>query len=397
MGTEVLSQLWVAWQPIVDLTTGNLIGHEALVRGPVDSPLAMPAELFAWADRGGHAQELELACRRLALDAASQEWPTDQRLFLNVDGRWPRLPEPFERRTVPAVPLAVEISERHSTLDNPRLLEALARWRHAGHWLVVDDYGTGYAAAATVLAIQPDIVKVDRQLIAGLDHDHQKRSFFAMFRGWTEDLGCRLVAEGIETAEELAALRDLGCDYGQGFWLGRPSPTLQGPVALPERTMPTRRAPATDLVHPVLAFYGSAIAQSTIPSYVVDRRRRLVAWNDAAANLLGYGREHMEGHLCFTSPLDHRSREDARLCVAACPLVLAMAQRQIESSVVSARTRSGERQVLSVSATPLVDSATGRVVGALEQFSALPSWPAAPASGPDLPEPGSSVAGRRLA
>lgn len=119
-----------------------------------------------------------------------------------------------------------------------------------------------------------------------------------MFRGWTGDLSCRLVAEGIETAEELAALRDLNCDYGRGFWLGRPSPHRNAAVALGAPAQPKLEARASDWVRPMLACYGSA-----------------------------------------------------------------MAQGRVESSLLSARTRSGHRPVLSVSVTPLVDSAGGLANG----------------------------------
>ncbi|MGC8486955.1 MAG: EAL domain-containing protein [Clostridia bacterium] len=380
---DLLAHLWVAWQPVVDLERGVPVGHEALIRGPVGSRWAMPAELFAWADGAGRARELEMACRGLAFEAAQAWWPPGQRLFLNVDGRWTRASELGAHRAG-GIPLALEISERHPIVSDPALLSAVARWRQAGHLLVLDDYGTGYAAAATVLAVQPDIVKLDRALISGIDGNRQKRSLVRSLRAWTTDLGIRLVAEGIETEAELAVLQDLGCDYGQGYLLGRPGPDMRAATEISLTVSRQRRVPAPTGAASPLTFYAGAIQDSPIASYIVDHRRRLVAWNAAAAALLEHSAEDLVGELCFRSPLDHRNQAGHRLCVGACPLVHAMAERRMHNGVVSARTRSGVRQVIQVWVLPLVDSRSGRVVGALEQFSPIAGWPDATAAVPGV-------------
>ena len=392
MESDVLSQLWVAWQPIVDLSEGVIVGHEALIRGPGDSPWATPAALFAWAEEEDRAADLEQACRTLALVQADADWEPGRYLFLNVDGRWPRLPDPWEHRGSTRAPLVLELSERHSVLDNPPLLEAVARWRAAGHLLALDDYGTGYAGAATVLAIHPHFVKLDRALIADIDRSFEKRSLVKALRVWTRDLGIQLVAEGIETAAELAVLQDLGCDYGQGFLWGRPEPKRQ----TRRRKVTTGRLPVASRTlvqaEPALGFYAEAIRTSPIPSYVVDARRRMVAWNQAAAQLLGFTAEDLVGHTCDRSPLDHRDQAGHRLCVGACPVAEAMAGRTPVRERVSARSRTGPRRIITVAVVPLIDSATGRVVGALEQFRLAPGWEDAPdrgdpADGADDPHP----------
>ena len=376
---EILQRLWVAWQPIVDLADGTLVGHEALIRGPMGSAVALPADLFAWGERTGRARDVEEACRRQVFAAAQQCWPSDKlRLFLNVDGQWPVLSDEWEHPVPETTPLAIEVSEHRSALENPALLAALVRWRQAGHLIVIDDYGTGYAAAATVLAVQPDILKLDRQLIASIDEDVRKQSLVRALRSWTHDLGILLVAEGIETKEELAALTDLGCDYGQGFLLGRPDATM---VALPPAdTLGARARLAAGeprAVDPTLVLYAQSIAQSPIPSYVVDRRRRMVAWNEAAASLLGYTAVDLVSHRCFHSPLDHRNQEGQRLCAALCPLVHSMAMQRAHAAVTSARRADGQRQLLQVWVTPLFGGADGSVVGALEQFQPVARWPSA--------------------
>ena len=374
MDRDPLTQLWVAWQPIVDLERGQLVGHEALIRGPVDSPWAMPAALFAWADQEGRAAELEQSCRSTALGWAQQNWVPGQYLFLNVDGRWPRLPDPWEHRSVDGIPLVLELSERQPLLGQPSVLHALARWRQAGHLLALDDYGTGYAAAATALAIQPHIIKLDRALIASIDREAGKQSVVRSIRVWTQELNIRLVAEGIETEAELAWLQDLGCDYGQGFLLGRPAPALGEGTPGARPGLGPGAAAAARPVPPALAFYGDAIRNSNVPSYVVDTRRRMVAWNQAAEELLGFTAESLVGHACFQSPLDHQNQAGHRLCVGACPLIAAMAERMPVRERVSVRTQVGSRRILDVSVLPILDTATGRVLGALEQFQLAPGW-----------------------
>lgn len=368
---DLLNQLWVAWQPIVDLSSGVPMGHEALIRGPVNTPWAMPADLFAWASREGRAWDLELICRSMALMQPAAEWTSGHHLFLNLDSRWPQLPEPWEHRASETVPLVLELSERQALLENPKLLSALVRWRRAGHLLALDDYGTGYAAAGTVLAIQPHLIKLDRTLIADMDQSIEKQSLFRALRAWTRDLGIRLVAEGIETEAELAVLQDYGCDYGQGFLLGRPEPVLQ---SRPRVTMPmhtSAEVPEPSHAERALSFYATAITNSPIPSYVVDTRRRMVAWNAAAEQLLGFTAHTLVGHACYLSPLDHQDSAGHRLCVAACPLVEAMAQGTVRRDRVTVRTRTGPRRTIDVSVIPIMDTSTGRVVGALEQFQVV--------------------------
>lgn len=259
---DALDQLWVAWQPIVDVAAGTVLGYEALIRGPADGPLAMSAALFAWAEAAGRAADLDAACKHLAYETAQGRWADPaQRLFLNVDTRWASLPDPWEQGRPGQIPLAVEVSEARSVLEDDVLLDAVARWRRAGHLVVIDDYGTGYAGPGEVLALQPDIIKLDRILIAGIDHDVQKQSLVRAIRGWTDDMGIGLLAEGVETAEEWASVRRLGCDYAQGFYLGRPEAARLPPVAPLRVAVPTRpRRPAAvrPAIHPVLAWYARA-------------------------------------------------------------------------------------------------------------------------------------------
>lgn len=380
---DLLEQLWVAWQPLVDLHTSRVVGYESLIRGPAATPFATPAALFAWAEAAGQAPALEAICKRLAYETAHDLWvdPT-QRVFLNIDGRWPALPDRWDTGATGEIPLAVEVSEARSVLNDEGLLAALERWRRHGHLIVMDDYGTGYAGMAEALVLQPDLVKLDRALIAGVDHNVQKQSLVRAVRSWTDDLGIGLLAEGVETAAELAAVVRLGCDYAQGYYLAEPAPQLP-PVSRPvPRTAPP--APAAAHPSPALAFYAQAVADSAIPSYVVDRRRELVAWNRAAEALLGHAAGQLVGQRCAMGPLDHRDAAGRLLCRGFCPLVHSMAEQVVHTMVVSAADAGGQRHRVETWVTPIFDTALGRVVGALEQFRAVEesaTHPGDPASG----------------
>ena len=143
---------------------------------------------------------------------------------------------------------------------------------------------------------------------------------------WTDDLGIALLAEGVETGREQAAVARSGCDYAQGYYLAKPAPQLP-PVSRP---VPCIAPPAPAAAHPspALAFYAQAVADSTIPSYVVDRGRVLVAWNGAAERLLGDPAGQVVWQRCAGSPLDHRDGAGRLLCRGFCPLLHSMAEQE---------------------------------------------------------------------
>ena len=382
---NLLAQLWVAWQPILDLHTDTVAGYESLIRGPAGTPFATPAALFAWAETEGQAPALEETCKRLAYETAHDLWtdPT-HRVFLNIDGRWPHLPERWDSGAAGEIPLAVEVSEARSVLNDDGLLTALERWRRHGHLIVMDDYGTGYAGMAEALVLQPDLVKLDRALIAGVGHNIQKQSLVRAVRAWTDDLGIALLAEGVETAEELAAVARLGCDYAQGYYLAEPAPELR-PVSRRRLHTPLSPPPAAN-PSPALAFYAQAVADSAIPSYVVDRRRELVAWNRAAENLLGHPAQQLVGRRCAGGPLDHRDADGHLLCRGFCPLVHSMAEKVVHAMPVTVADAAGARRNVETWVTPIFDTTLGCVVGALEQFREVD--PAQDGGVPVCPVPG---------
>jgi EAL domain-containing protein (putative c-di-GMP-specific phosphodiesterase class I) len=219
-----LEAIETAFQPIFDLVTRRVVGVEALARFTVE-PVATPDVWFADAESVGHGRPLELLAIRIALGNVAA-LPNNLYIAVNVSPATlssPQLLATLLESRVPPDRLVVEVTEHTSIPDYAPLQEARARLRHHGIRLSVDDAGSGYASFRHIVALAPDIIKLDRALIAGLDHDEARRALVAAVVMYALQSGAVLVAEGIENAVELAALESLGVDSAQGYHLGRPT------------------------------------------------------------------------------------------------------------------------------------------------------------------------------
>ena len=222
----------MVFQPIVDIATGELFAHEALVRCKLPQ-YASPTMLFL-------AAEKERACGHLGRIIRQQTFERcqDTALFVNVhpeelSQRWlvrPDDPLNFHEREV-----YLEITESaaftHYDLCMSVLKELCARARVH---LVVDDYGAGHSNLARILDLNPKIVKLDGALIRGIDKDSRRQLMVRHMVALCVDLGAKVVAECIETAEELKAVADQGVHFAQGFVLARPAfppPAIHFPLA----------------------------------------------------------------------------------------------------------------------------------------------------------------------
>lgn len=230
------------YQPIVRLRDGAVVAYEALSRGPRGTPLHGPRTLFATARTLGEEAALERVCWTAAVLNATRHrlWARDNvRLFLNLSPE--RILEPdflaFVRRLVAGAAVdprrvVIEITEDSLVRAHDRFLQALAPYRELGFGVAVDDVGTGVSDLRTVAEVRPDFVKVARQLVTGLDAHHGRYGVMQSLALLSGALGCTLIAEGVETAEELDVLRALGVHCGQGYLIGRPSATPQEPLAV---------------------------------------------------------------------------------------------------------------------------------------------------------------------
>jgi len=218
-GLSRLDDYSTVFQPIVRLADGALFGYEALVRCP--SPTLSPTGLFAQAAAMRSAGRLGRMIREVAVSLC-RGIP----LFVNLHAS--ELEEGWLVRPDDPIfghddDIYIEISESvpmtHSDLCASVL--SLARSR-TGVYLVVDDFGAGYSNLELISDLAPKLVKLDRKLVENLSVSHRKRKLVTMVVRLCQELGAEVVAEGIETYDELSAVRDSGAQYGQGFLLGRP-------------------------------------------------------------------------------------------------------------------------------------------------------------------------------
>jgi EAL domain-containing protein (putative c-di-GMP-specific phosphodiesterase class I) len=209
------------FQPIVDLRRDEVVGYEALTRFTDGSD---PEILFAEAAAAGLGAELETATLEAAL-AASEALPESAWLNLNASPEFIIAGEPLRtllagnrRRLV-----LVEVTEHTAIADYPAFRAAMDALGPKVEF-AVDDAGVGFASLRHILELRPAFVKLDRWLIAGLESDEARQAMIVGLSHFARATGCRLIAEGIETDRELAVLRALTIDLGQGYLLGRPLP-----------------------------------------------------------------------------------------------------------------------------------------------------------------------------
>ena len=213
-------------QPIVELTTGQVAGYELLSRfhGPWS---ATPDVWFAAAERWGFNAVLQSRVLTAGM-AARSDLPPDTFLTVNVDPHLLESPEvssvlgecaDFSR-------LVLELTEHTRIGNGPATVAALAHVRAAGGLVAMDDAGTGYAGLSTLLNLRPDIVKLDRDLIAGIDRDPVRRALVEVFGDLAGRMDSWVLAEGIETDAELDVVIGLGVPLGQGYRLARPAAVM---------------------------------------------------------------------------------------------------------------------------------------------------------------------------
>ena len=216
---DVLS---IVFQPIVDLSTGTIIGVEALSRFDV-TPRCSPDAWFDDAHRAGLGVELEMLAIRCAL-AYRPMLPAGVALTLNA-GPETIVGHHLEGALFDVDPrnVVLELTEHTAFDQHPGLLTALRRLRKGGVRLAVDDAGSGYSSLTHILNFAPDFIKLDRALISGIDLDPVRRALVTSLVAFAADTGAEILAEGVETQDELEVIHRLGVRYAQGYYLGRPT------------------------------------------------------------------------------------------------------------------------------------------------------------------------------
>lgn len=218
------SRLRTAFQPIHNLSGGHLVGAEALSRFE-EAAGTNPERWFAEAAALGRSADLELAALSVALQSA-EHLPPCLYVALNVSPATcldPRLLVALESSVLPLERLVLELTERLEVERYSPLISALEPLRRRGLRVAIDDTGAGFSSMRHVLRLRPDIIKLDRSLIAGIDHDDGLRALGAAMTVFANQIGATIVAEGVETESELAAITQLGMTAAQGYLLGRPT------------------------------------------------------------------------------------------------------------------------------------------------------------------------------
>jgi EAL domain-containing protein (putative c-di-GMP-specific phosphodiesterase class I) len=225
--------LSMAVQPIVDMRTGSVHAYEALARfaGSTDSPL----HWFSLADMFGRRDALERACLRAALDLFGQR-PAGVALSVNLSA--PVLLDPLTLEMFDAQRdlegLIVEITEETLVQSDTQLRTVIAPLQERGARLAVDDMGAGYSGLRQITSVHPSYLKLDRSMISGIDRDRDRAALVGALVGYSNQVGCLVVAEGIEHSAELRVLGELAVPLVQGYYTGRPgAPWPQATLARP--------------------------------------------------------------------------------------------------------------------------------------------------------------------
>jgi EAL domain-containing protein (putative c-di-GMP-specific phosphodiesterase class I) len=221
---KVLSSdaIHIVYQPIFDLNLGAIAGFESLSRFSA-TPARSPDLWFNEAHAVGLGIELELKAIQLAM-LVMPNLCTGLDLSINASPETILDPR-FETllSTLPSVEhLVLEITEHAAVEKYEEIAQQLKPYRDNGLQLAVDDAGAGYASFRHILNLEPDRIKLDMSLTRDIDVDPARRALAAALIHFSADTGSKLVAEGVETAGEAAALIELGVENAQGYFLGRP-------------------------------------------------------------------------------------------------------------------------------------------------------------------------------
>ncbi|HHV55436.1 MAG TPA: EAL domain-containing protein [Firmicutes bacterium] len=244
------------FQPVVSLAEGRVIGYEALTRGPSGTVLESPRVLFSLARRAGLLLELDRLSRLLAVRRAAGLVPPDDLLFLNVASVAPLLrvtvtPPAGATPSTPGMaaaeagapaacprdalyldelkaelrhPAVLELSEEDPSLRDPLLAPILPALRAKGWQFSLDDFGVAFSGLASLVELQPEWLKLDRVLVKGLASDPRRRRFLATLVEGARRAGINVVAEQVETLDELAVLLAENVAFAQGYVLAPPAP-----------------------------------------------------------------------------------------------------------------------------------------------------------------------------
>jgi EAL domain-containing protein (putative c-di-GMP-specific phosphodiesterase class I)/GGDEF domain-containing protein len=216
--------VYIDLHPILVADTQQVYGYEALARGMLRT-LRSPEIMFDVAAEADLLWELGRLCRSKAIEAMKHRLTRGEFLFLNVDPHDFADPEfsQLDREVADPQRVVIEITERTAIKDYPKFRERLKALRERGYRFAVDDAGSGYAGLGSIANLEPDFIKLDISLINCIDTNFIKQNLVETMVRFANDQGAKVIAEGVERAEEYDTVKGLGVHLVQGFFLHRPS------------------------------------------------------------------------------------------------------------------------------------------------------------------------------
>ncbi|HEV7677702.1 MAG TPA: EAL domain-containing protein [Candidatus Dormibacteraeota bacterium] len=246
-------RLRMVFQPVVEAWTGRVVGYEALCRGPKGDVFESPDAFLDAVHRARMEEAAQVELVGLARRRAQETFPGgDLLLFINLlaEEHWPaaeRMSELYGGDGWPWTQVVLEITEK-APVQNPESFVAVLKWaRDAGVRFALDDVGAGYSGLSSYALLRPEYTKVDIGLVRGCDQDEVRRAIISSLVSLAHRTGSLVVAEGVETAAELDAVRWLGVDLVQGYLVAPPSeiPLVpQGDWRVPGEVVGRRRTRA---------------------------------------------------------------------------------------------------------------------------------------------------------
>jgi len=215
----------IVYQPLVAIDDHSIFAYEGLVRCS-QQELRNPHVLFNVAEQGGRIWPLSRLLRRKTVEPVTR-MPDTSLLFINLhpaDFEDPELlkPEPYIEQHAPRIVL--EVTERAAIGDYDAFRKNIATLRDIGLRIAVDDLGSGYAALSAAAELDPEFIKFDMTLIRDIDQSPIRQNLLRNMVSFAVEAGSQVVAEGVETPQELEVLRELGCHFVQGYYLAKPAP-----------------------------------------------------------------------------------------------------------------------------------------------------------------------------
>lgn len=221
------------FQPIISLHNSQIYGYEALTRGPANTSFENPEALFDYALKNGQLWELEHVCRANALKYA-YHLKAEGKLFINVNPNImndPKFKQGFTKDflsifQMDSDSIVFEITEREAINNLKDFINTIDHYKKQFYQIAIDDVGAGYSGLNVITDVRPHFIKLDMKLIRDINKDRTKQLLVRSLSEFANYSQIHIIAEGIETREELITLIDIGVHFGQGYFIQRPQSNL---------------------------------------------------------------------------------------------------------------------------------------------------------------------------